>query len=168
MKLVVEQFPALLARLAVAFVDVEAGVDLGALRSDCGVDAVDIVVHVDAVRHGFLVVVFHDQILVEKAKGLLRRCGGEADQRGVEVFEHLAPEVVYGAVALVGDDEIKGLDGKAWVVFHGQGFFEQRLSGIDAQVVQVGRRLGLAFEHGVEALDRADDHAGGIVERRYG
>ena len=36
--------------------------------------------------------------------------GVTADEIGVEVFEHLAPEIVDGAVAFVGDDEIEGLD----------------------------------------------------------
>ena len=64
--------------------------------------------------------VLHDEVLVEEAEGLLGRRGGEADERGVEVFQHLTPEVVDGAVALVGDDEVEGLDGDGGVV--GDGF----------------------------------------------
>ena len=35
--------------------------------------------------------------------GLLGRRGGEADEIGVEVFEHLPPEIVDGSVAFIGD-----------------------------------------------------------------
>ena len=83
---------------------------------DRGADAVDVVVDVDAVGHGLLVGVFHDQVLVEEAEGLLGGRGGEADEVGVEVFEHLPPEVVDGAVAFVGDDDVEGLDGDGRVV----------------------------------------------------
>jgi hypothetical protein len=60
----------------------------------------------------------HD-VLIEKAQGVFRGRGGEADQEGIEVFQDLAPEIVDGAVALVGDNEIEGLDGD--VVFDGVG-----------------------------------------------
>jgi len=56
------------------------------------------------------------EILGGVGDGLLRRCRGQADEGGVEVFEDLAPEAVDGAVALVGDDEVEGLDGDAGVV----------------------------------------------------
>ena len=46
----------------------------------------------------------------------LRGRGGEADEEGIEVFEHLPPEIVDGAVAFVGDDEVEGLDGDGGVV----------------------------------------------------
>ena len=83
---------------------------------DLGADAVDVEVDVDAVGHGLLVGVFHHQVLVEEAEGLLGRRGGQADQEGVEVFEHLPPEVVDRAVALVDDDEVEGLDRDGRVV----------------------------------------------------
>ena len=124
LEVVVELFPALLARLAVALVDIEAGVDLGALRGDLGLDAIDVIIDVDAVGHRSLIVIFHHQVLIEKAEGLLRRGSGEADQMGVEVFQHLAPEIVDRPVALVGNDDVEGLDGDGRVVFYGRGFFE--------------------------------------------
>jgi hypothetical protein len=68
---------------------VVAGFDLAALLGDGGADAVDVVVDVDAVGHGLLVAVFHDQVLVEEAEGLLGGRGGEADEVGVEVLQHL-------------------------------------------------------------------------------
>ena len=53
---------------------------------------------------------------MKKAEGLLGGRGCETDERGVEVLQNLAPEVVNGAVALVGDDEVKSLDGDGGVV----------------------------------------------------
>ena len=109
------------------------------------------------------VVVLHHEVLVEEADGLLRRCRGQAEEGGVEVFEDLAPEAVDGAVALVGDDEVEGLDGDAWVVGDvlravvGGGELEGGL------LVEVLFQL-LAAEHGVEALDGADGHAADVVE----
>jgi len=61
--------------------------------------------------------VFHHEVLIEKANGLFAGGGGEADEVGVEVFEHLAPEIIDGTVALVGDDEVVLLNGETWVVF---------------------------------------------------
>jgi hypothetical protein len=37
--------------------------------------------------------------------------------------EHLAPEVVDGAVALVGNDDVEGLDGYGGIVFYWRDFF---------------------------------------------
>jgi ATP-dependent Clp protease adapter protein ClpS len=56
---------------------------------DLGFDAVDVVVDVHAIGHGLLVVYSHDQVLVEEAEGALVGRGGEADQVGVEVLQHL-------------------------------------------------------------------------------
>ena len=56
--------------------------------------SVDVEVDVDAVGHRPLVVVLHDQVLLEEAERLLRRGGGQTDDEGVEVLEHLAPQVV--------------------------------------------------------------------------
>src|SRR5208282_4601671 len=93
---------------------------------------------------------------------------GKADKRGVEVFEHLPPEVVDGAVALVGDNEVEFLDRKGGVVFDREGLFEQLLGRVNGQVVEVGGGSRLALEHGVNALDGGDDDAGGFVERVAG
>jgi len=42
--------------------------------------------------HRLLVIVLHHQVLVEEAEHLLGRGGGQANQVGVEVFQHLEPE----------------------------------------------------------------------------
>ncbi|KYC51212.1 MAG: hypothetical protein AMQ22_01348 [Candidatus Methanofastidiosum methylothiophilum] len=93
-QVVVEQLPAGPAGELVAAVYVEAGLDPAALFGDAGPDAVDVVADVDAVGDRPLVAVFHHQVLVEEAEGLLRGRGGEADEEGVEVLQHLAPEMV--------------------------------------------------------------------------
>ncbi len=90
-----------------------------------GANAVHVVVDVDAVGHGLLVRVFHDQVLIEEAEGLLIGRGGEADEVGIEVFQHLRPEVVDGPVALVGDDDVEGLNGNGGIVVNGVWLFEE-------------------------------------------
>ncbi len=94
------------------------------MRGDLGLNPIDVVVDVDAVGDRFFVVVLHDQVLIEKAEGLLRRRRSEADQMGVEVFQHLAPEIVDRAVAFVGNDDVEGIDRKCRVVFNRRSFLE--------------------------------------------
>ena len=86
---------------------------------DGGADAVHVVVDVDAVGHGLLVRVFHDEVLIEEAEGLLVGRGGEADEVGIEVFQHLRPEVVDGPVAFVGDDDVEGFNRNGRIVVNG-------------------------------------------------
>ena len=81
-----------------------------------GPDPVHVEVDVHAVGDGLLVAVLHDQVLVEEAERLLGRRRREADQEGVEVLEHLPPEAVDGAVALVDEDHVEGLDRERRVV----------------------------------------------------
>ena len=79
---------------------------LGGLRFD----AIHHVADVHAIGDGALVVVFGDEVLIEEADRLLAGRSSEPDEEGVEVFEDLPPEVVDGAVAFIGDDEIEGLE----------------------------------------------------------
>ena len=110
-EILVERLPAFLAGLLVAVLDLVRLLDDGPFGGDAGADGVDVVGDVDVVADGVLVGVFHDEVLVEEAEGLLVRGGGEADEVGVEVVEHLPPEVEDGAVGLVDDDDVEGLDG---------------------------------------------------------
>jgi hypothetical protein len=55
--------------------------------------------------------VLHDQVLLEEAVGVFRRGGRQADQEGVEVLQHLPPQRVDGAVALVHEDDVEVLQG---------------------------------------------------------
>ena len=138
-------------------------------------------------------VVLHHDVLFEEAEGLFGRRGGQADDGGIKVIEHLPPKVVNGAMALVRDDEIELFDGEVGIVFNGDGLLEESGRGVsplaafliqrrepaatlghrtadsfkafDGQIVEVGRGLFLAPEHGVDTLDCADDDAGRFVER---
>src|SRR5207237_48559 len=93
----------------------------------------------------------------EEADGLAGGGGGQADQEGVEVVEHLAPEVVDGAVALVGHDKVEGLDGEGRVVDDGERLLDQGGVGLEEGALLVALvELGLAPEDGVEALDGGD------------
>ncbi len=109
-------FPTEPAGLFFAAIDEEAFVDLAALLGDLGADAVNVVADIDAIGDGALVRIFADEVLIKEADGLFAGRGGEADEEGVEVFEDLAPEVVDGAMAFVGDDEVEGLDRDGGVV----------------------------------------------------
>ena len=53
--------------------------------------------------------VFADHVLLEEPVGAVVRRGGEADQEGIEVLDHLPPQVVDRAVALVDDDRVEML-----------------------------------------------------------
>jgi hypothetical protein len=83
--------------------------DAAAPLADYGPDAHEVEVDVHAVGDGLPVGVLADQVLVEEPEGLPDRCGGEPDQVGVEVFEHLAPLAVDRPVALVNDHQIERL-----------------------------------------------------------
>jgi hypothetical protein len=72
-------------------------------------DLVDLIGHVHPVAHGVLVRVLADHVLVEEGVGVLGGRGGQADERGVEVLEHLAPQRVDGAVALVHHHHVEEL-----------------------------------------------------------
>ena len=159
----VELLPAHLAGELVAQVHVVAGFDLAAGFAHLGADAVDVVVDVDAVGHGLLVAVLHDQVLVEEAEGLLAGRGGEADQAGVEVLQHLPPQVVDGAVASSVTMMSKVSIGMRGVVVDGLGGLEQAVERGAGFFFQVFRQLA-ALEHAEHALDGADDHARGLVQ----
>ena len=86
---------------------------------------------------------------------------------GVEVFQHLAPEIVDGAVALVGDDDVEGLDREWPGCIRSAGFLEERFQTLDRALVGFLIKL-LSLEHRIEALDRADANPRGGVERVRG
>ena len=132
----------------------------------CGADAVDVEVDVDAIGHRLLVAVLHHQVLVEEAEGLLGRRGGQADQVGVEVLQHLPPQVVDRAVALVGDDDVEGLDRDRRVVAMGSGVLEQALersswSASSVFLGQLASPLSIEYRRWMVVMR----HARGRVER---
>ena len=143
-------------------VDVVAGLHRGPLLGDLGANPVGVEVDVYLVDHGLLVGVLHDQVLLEEAEGLLGGRCGQSDQEAVEVLKHLPPEVVDGAVTLVGDDDVEGLDGDVGVVLDGRGL------ALEGARVKAGKLLQLrgqlfALQGGVDPLDGGDaDAAHGV------
>ncbi len=99
--------------------------------------------------------VLRDHILLEIGKGAIVGRGRESDLKGVEIVEHLHPQVVDAAVAFIDDDEIEILNREFGVVLH-----RRHLFGLPAplgRVLLLGALVQLlALEDGVEALDGAD------------
>ncbi len=124
-------------------------------------------VHVEADVHGvgdcLLVAVLHDQVAAEEPYGLLGWRGRQPDQGRVEVLEHLPPEVVYRAVALINYDEVEGLYGDARVVGDRQWFAAEGWARLEHRaLLPLLLELLLAAEHGVQALD------GGYADPAHG
>src|SRR5437870_13709782 len=162
----VELFPTYFAGEAVAFIDIETFLDATTARCYLSVYLVNVIGDVHVVGDGVLVSVFHDEVLIKEADRLLRRRGGEADEVGVEVFEHLAPEIVDGAVAFIRDDEVEGLDRDVRVVNDRRRLFPKRLAELVAGAfVDLGVDL-FAAQHGVKALECGDADAADAVELR--
>ena len=162
-EIVAELFPSRSAGLAVALLHIETSVYLGAGLRDCGADAIHIVVDVDAVGHGLLVRVFHHQVLTKEPEGLLVRRGRQADEVGIEIFEHLRPQIVDGPVTFIGDDDVEGLDGDGRIVVDGLGLFEESFKPDYGGFLVLFCEFS-SLEHGVQALNGADADAGGHVE----
>jgi hypothetical protein len=131
------------------------------LFADLRADAVDLEAHVHAVDHALLVRVLGHQVALEEAQGVCRGRGREADEVGVEVLQHLPPQAVDAAVALVGDDDIEVLDGDLGVVDD-----RTQLAVLAVRPGLVGRGFFGGFvqlfaaQHGVQALDGGDDDLG--------
>ena len=118
--------------------------------------------------------VLHHQVVVEEAERLLVRRRRESDREGVEVVEHLSPEAVDRAVALVNDHDVALLRRQPWVVLHRQGFGRQLVGGV---LVKLWVELRLAAQDRVDPLDRRDRHVlpflhgsivGGLANRSAG
>ena len=139
----------------------QPGVDGAAGLGDLGADAEHVEVDVDPVGHGLFVVVLQDQVLVEEPEGLLARRGGEADEEGVEVLQHLPPHPVDRAVALVDDDHVVGLDRHLRVVDH----LDRPIRGdlVAGLLVELGVE-GLVPQDRVHPLDGGDVDLGDRVE----
>ena len=150
----------------------EALEDFAAAGADLGFDDVDFALHIDAIGHGILVGVFRDDVLPEERVGAGVGRGGEADEEGVEVIEHLTPEVVDRAVALIDDDEVEELGRDFGGVGDGKRFAAP-LGGFGGVFI-LGRCVEFAtLEDGIHPLDGgdADLRVGGDVrgiEPRHG
>ena len=87
-----------------------------AVLGDIRYDAVDIIANADAIGYSALVAVLHNQVLVEEAQGLLGWSGGETNDEGIEILEHLSPKMIDGAMSLVGYYEVEGFYGDGGVI----------------------------------------------------
>ena len=94
--------------------------------------------------------------MVEKAKGLLRGRGCEANDRGVKIVQHLPPQIVDGAMTLIRDDEIEALDGDVWIVGDGRRLALQSFKGESGLFFQRRIKLLLPLQHRVKTLNRGD------------
>ncbi len=139
-----------------------SGLNGGAALGDGRRQAEHVEVDVDPVGDGLGEPVLHHQVLVEEAKRLLARGGGEADEEGVEVLEHLTPNAIDRTVALVDDDHVEGLDGQVFVVVDLDGalrFVVERGVLVEFLLERV-----VAPEDGVHPLNGADAHLGHRVD----
>ena len=155
-------FPAFFAGQALALFDLLLGGDDGALLGDAGVDEVNLVADIHAVGDGFFMAVVADDVLLEEAVGAVVGRRGEADQAGVEVVEHLLPEVVDAAVAFVDEDEVEEFGRDFGVVGDGgRGFGLGEFGRVD---FFGGFVEFLVLQQRVEALDGRDADVGALVD----
>ncbi len=149
--------PAFFAGELFAFLNLQFGRDFAARLGDLGFDFIHLVADIDTVGDGFFVGVFADHVFLEKTVSAVVRGGGEANQKGVEVIQHLLPQVVDRAVAFVDEDEVEKFQRQLGVVNHRHGLFGfgQQFCGID--VFQVAVEF-FTFEYGIQALNGADTH----------
>ena len=83
--------------------------------------------------------------------------GGQADKKCIEVVQYVVTQAVDGAVALVGDADVEGLDGNGGIVLHGGGLALRRGRIEVGKLLRVGREF-LTFEYGVDPLVDGDAH----------
>jgi hypothetical protein len=82
---------------------------------------------------------------------------------GIDVFQHLRPEVVDGPVAFVGDDDVEGLDGDGRIVVNRVWLFEEPFETGDGGFFVLVRQFP-PLQHGIHALDGADADARSGIE----
>jgi len=155
-EVVVQQLPPRAPGLALAEPRPQAGVDRAPPLRDLGLDPVDVEVDVDSVHDRLLVPVLHDEVLVEEAERLLVGGRGKPDREGVEVVEHLPPEAVDRAVALVHDHDVEELGRELGVVLDREQAGRELEGGV---LVELLVHRGFATQDRVHALDRRDRHA---------
>jgi hypothetical protein len=92
--------------------------DRAAVLADIGADTKDLVGDIDPVRNRTFVRVLRDEVAAEKPHCVQRRRCGQADDKGVAIFEHLAPRAIDRPMAFIGDDQVEALDRDRRVVMH--------------------------------------------------
>ena len=130
--------------------------NVSAVLSYLGFDEEDVLPHVDSVNDGLLSGILADHILMEKGKGTFVRCGRQANDKCVKIFQHLTPDIVNRSMALVHNDAVKELRRIFFVVDH---FLWRFAVGGDI-LAEWGLLCGLvqvlALQNRVHPLDGAD------------
>ena len=126
-----------------------------------------VVTDVDTVSHRLFVGVFGHNVFFEKTNSALVWRGGQANQKGVKVVQHLHPQVVDAAVAFVDDDEIKCFHGDGRVVAHNFGLLAGLLDFVERHILsRIVNRL--ARQDRVHTLNGGDNDLGMRVDGAAG
>ncbi len=161
-EILIEGLPALHAGEPVALDHPQPrlGLHRGALFPHGRADLIHPEGHVHLVAHRLHVGVLAHHVLLEPGIGVAVRCGGEADDRGVEILQHLAPEAVDRAVAFIHHDHIEKLRRDQRAVHHRLRTAHQgRAVAIKGRfLLQLLGKLRLALEDRIQPLDRGDHH----------
>ena len=119
----VGEFPPNLSRLPVSIIHLISGVDDVSLLGDERAYGVKVKIDIYTIRNGLLVRVLYDEVLMKETHRLLGWRCCESDQRGIEVLQHLPPLVIDGAMTLIRDDKVEGVNRDRRVI-------DDRLRGI--------------------------------------
>ena len=111
----VHLFPALCAGQAVPILDLLLQ-DHRTVFRNIGLNEEDILTDIDTINNGLLTGILADHVLVEKGKGTLVWRSGQANDEGVEIFQHLVPNVVDRPMAFIDDDAVEKLRGNLFVI----------------------------------------------------
>jgi len=141
-----------------------AASDRRTVLADLSTNAIDVEVHEHAVGYGLFVVVLHHKILIEEAKGLLGGRRGQSNQRCVKVLQNLPPQVVDGAMTLIGDNEVEGLDRQPRIVFDRDGHLLQTCHVEGRLLFQFRVELLFSLQHRVQPLNCRDADAAHSIE----
>ena len=115
-EIIIQLLPPLATGVLVPLVHIVPALNDTPVLGDVGFDPEYIVPDIHPVRNGPFVEVFHHQVLIEEPECLLGGGGRQANQEPIEILQHLPPEMVDRAVALISHDEIKGLDRDTGIV----------------------------------------------------
>ena len=92
--------------------------------------------------------VLYVEVLIEKSDRLAGGRSGEANNKRVEIEQHLAPQLVNGAVALIHNDEVEELGWDAGVIADIGRLALPRPGRIESRTFLVaGVKLRLALQH---------------------
>ncbi|OPY18288.1 MAG: hypothetical protein A4E24_01991 [Methanomethylovorans sp. PtaU1.Bin093] len=156
-KVLIQLLPSLPAAQLLSFIHELLGLDLSTLFRDLGLYGIHIITHIHPVRHSILVAVLAHHVLIEEPESALVRSGGKPYQESIKIVQHLLPQVVYGAVALIDHDEIELLDRHFLIVHHRQRFLRLPFALSRVRFLSFLVQL-LALQYGIQSLDCGNTH----------